>query len=222
MKTEGLIFNFLGDSITEGHSVADIAHNRFDNVLKEMCALKEVRNYGIGGTRIAYQHRASENAWWDLDFCGRAERMASDADVVVVFGGTNDYGHGDAPFGQMGDRDRSTFCGAVRCLIEILVRRYPNAKLIFMTPARRLGDEAPSNSSSRYVPGLPLKQYVDAIKEIAKDYPVAVLDMYEKLGIDPNQEADCLAYTAEGLHFNDAGHRKIAECLRDFLADLKV
>lgn len=220
MNTQGLIFNFLGDSITEGHSVEDIAHNRFDNVLKELCGLKEVRNYGIGGTRIAHQHRASVNAWWDLDFCGRAERMAQDADVVIVFGGTNDYGHGDAPFGQVGDTTRNTFCGSVRCLMEILVRRHPTAKLIFMTPARRLGDEKPSTSEHRYVPGLPLKAYVDAIKEIAKDYPFAVLDMYKKLGIDPNQETDRIKYTAEGLHFNNAGHRVIAERLCDFLAEL--
>ena len=57
MNTQGLIFNFLGGSIAEGHSVAGIAHNRFDNVLKAMCGLKEVRNYGNGGTRIAHQYR---------------------------------------------------------------------------------------------------------------------------------------------------------------------
>lgn len=93
-------------------------------------------------------------------------------------------------------------------------------KIIFMTPARRLNDEKPSESVHRYVPGLPLIHYVEAIKEIAKDYPVAVLDMYEKLGIDPNQEADRITYTSDGLHFNDMGHQRIAACLCDFLTEL--
>ncbi len=220
MNTQGLIFNFLGDSITEGHSVADIAHNRYDNVVKELCALKEVRNYGIGGTRIAHQTRPSANAWWDLNFCGRAERMEDGADFIVVFGGTNDYGTGDAPFGQITDTDRTTFCGAVRSLSEIIMRRHPDAKIVFMTPARRLGDETASQSVHRYVPGLPLRRYVEAVKDICKDYSIPVLDLYEKLGIDPNQEADRSAFTSDGLHFNDAGHQRIAACLRDFLAEL--
>lgn len=220
MKLQGLTINFLGDSITEGHSVEDIPNNRYDNVLKELCGLKEVRNYGIGGTRIAHQFRPSEGARWDLNFCGRAEKMNPDADVVVVFGGTNDYGHGDAPFGKTTDCDRGTYCGAVRWLMQRLCDMYPEATIVFMTPARRLGDMEPSTSVHRYYPSLPLKAYVDAIKEIAEDYPVHVLDLYETLGINPNLQEDREAYTAEGLHFNDAGHRKIAERLREFLMEL--
>lgn len=220
MDLNGLTINFLGDSITEGHSVADIPNNRFDHVLKVSCGLKEARNYGVGGTRIAHQFRPSAEARWDLNFCGRAEKMNPEADVVVVFGGTNDYGHGDAPFGKIGDRDRGTFCGAVRWLMEYLTDKYPEATIVFMTPARRLGDLEPSTSVHRYYPSLPLKAYVDVIKETAKDYPIAVLDLYAELGIDPNQGADRVAYTAEGLHFNDAGHRVIAEKLQEFLLAL--
>lgn len=220
MKLNGLTINFLGDSITEGHSVADILNNRFDNVLKASCGLKEARNYGVGGTRIAHQFRPSSEARWDLNFCGRAEKMHPEADVIVVFGGTNDYGHGDAPFGKLGDRDRGTFCGAVRWLMEYLTGKYPEATIVFMTPARRLGDLEPSSSIHRYYPSLPLKAYVDVIKETAKDYPIAVLDLYAELGIDPNQEEDRVKYTAEGLHFNDAGHQVIARKLQEFLTAL--
>lgn len=220
MELQGLTINFLGDSITAGHSVADIANNRYDNVLKAACGLKEVRNYGIGGTRIAHQFRPSPEARWDLHFCGRAEMMAPDADVVVVFGGTNDYGHGDAPFGEPGDRERGTYCGAVRWLMEYLVGKYPQAKIVFLTPARRVGDLEPSSSAHRYYPSLPLQAYVDVITETAKDYSIAVLDLYRELGIDPNREADRIAYTADGLHFNDAGHRVIAEKLQTFLMSL--
>ena len=108
MQLQGLTVHFLGDSITAGHSVADIANNRYDNILKVTCGLKEVRNYAIGGTRIAHQYQPSPEARWDLHFCGRAEMMAADADMIVVFGGTNDYGHGDAPVGQLGDCGRGT------------------------------------------------------------------------------------------------------------------
>ena len=42
MELKGKIIDFLGDSITEGHSVEDIPNNRYDNVLKRLCGLKEV------------------------------------------------------------------------------------------------------------------------------------------------------------------------------------
>lgn len=220
MELKGKIIDFLGDSITEGHSVEDIANNRYDNVLKRLCGLKEVYNYGIGGTRLAHQTKPSEKARWDLNFCGRAYDLYPEADVIVVYGGVNDYYHGDAPFGEVGDQTRETFCGSVAFLLSFLHETYPEAKVVFMTPAHCLNDSKPSASLHKPVPGYPLIKYVRAIEEIAKLHNVPVLNLYEKLPIDPNDPEDCQRYTAEGLHFNDAGHRIIAETLKSFLEEL--
>ena len=59
MELKGKIINFLGDSITEGAGVSNISGNRYDNRLKIMYELKEVYNYGIGGSRLAHQSVAS-------------------------------------------------------------------------------------------------------------------------------------------------------------------
>ena len=48
MKLEGRTVNFLGDSITEGSGVSNIAENRYDNRLKKMYNLKATNNYGKG------------------------------------------------------------------------------------------------------------------------------------------------------------------------------
>lgn len=53
-------------------------------------------------------------------FCGRLDEMDKNADAVVVFGGTNDYGHGDAPFGLFTDRTDETFYGACHTLMSEL------------------------------------------------------------------------------------------------------
>lgn len=217
MNLEGLTVCFLGDSITEGCGVRNIAANRYDNVLKELCALKTVHNYGIGGTRIAHQFQPSEEARWDLHFCGRAEKMELDADVVVVFGGTNDYGHGDAPFGALGDTDRGTYCGAVHWLMKRLVEMYPDKVIVFMTPARRVGDANASERPCKQGTGRPLKAYAEVICQTAKAFPVQVLDLYEQLGIDPNLQADRERYAPDGLHLNDEGHRILAGKLQTFL-----
>ena len=112
---------FLGDSITEGVGVADIPHNRYDNVLKSLLELDRTFNYGISGSRIAHQHKATADCpRFDLCFCGRAYNIDRSADVIVVFGGTNDYGHGDAAFGNYGDATPDTFCGGVRFLLTLL------------------------------------------------------------------------------------------------------
>ena len=60
-------------------------------------------NYGIGGTRIARQSKQSAEERWDKDFCSRVATMQDEADAVVVFGGTNDYGHGDTPLHRLNE-----------------------------------------------------------------------------------------------------------------------
>ncbi len=215
MELKGKIISFLGDSITEGCGVADIQNNRYDNRLKSMCELSEVYNYGLGGTRFAYQSKPSESPQYDLYFCGRASRLNLLSDIIVVYGGVNDYLHGDAPFGSMGDSEPTTFCGATRFLMEYIKAVYPNAKLVFMTPSHCNGDNVPSENS-----GKPLSAYVEIIKETGKLFEVPVLDMHENLGIDPNNQLDKETYTYDGLHFNDAGHEYIAKALEKFLREL--
>ena len=109
MQLKGIKANFLGDSITEGVGVPS-PEFAYWNVLKEKFGLAEARGYGIGGTRIARQHTPTANRpQFDRDFCSRVGEMNPDADLVVVFGGTNDFGHGDAPIGTSADRTPDTF-----------------------------------------------------------------------------------------------------------------
>lgn len=220
MELKGKKIAFLGDSITEGVGVTDRANCRYDNRLKAMCGLAATYNYGIGGTRLAHQGNPSEKPSHDLCFCGRAYDLAPDADVIVVFGGTNDYGHGDAPIGKMGDSTPATFYGAVDFLLSFLKQTYPAASVVFMAPARRLGDESVSTRSEKTPDALPLLAYVEIVKEVCAAHGVPCLDLYRTLGINPNNEDERTAYAPDGLHFNDAGHAFIAQRLKDFLEAL--
>ena len=225
MNMKDFKINFLGDSITEGHGVTDIANCRYDNRLKEMCQLSAVNNYGIGGTRIAHQTQPSEKPRYDLCFCGRAYNMDPTADMVVVYGGVNDYIHGDAPFGQIGDTTPATFCGGVYFLMSFLRENYRDKPVVFMTPARcflrgELDDLKPSIHPGKHINGKPLRAYVDVILETAKKFDIPALDLYNELGLDPH-DPECYAnYTIDGLHFNDAGHAFIAQRLKDFIESI--
>ncbi len=213
MEIKGLKVNFLGDSITEGHGVS-CRENIYWSVLKREYGLSEARGYGIGGTRIARKTNPSENPRYDLDFIQRYADMNDDADVVVVFGGTNDYGHGDAALGQFSDRTEYTFYGACHLLFEGMINKYPEATIIVMTPLHR------SNEQNARVGFEPLKTYVDVIKEVAEYYSLPVLDLFATSGIQPNLPIIKERYCPDGLHPNDAGHKIIAKRLAGFIGSL--
>ena len=136
MELKGKTIDFLGDSLTEGLYLKDNG-NRYDNYIARTCGLKKANNYGIGGTRIAFQSRPSEKAKHDLDFCGRCYLMDPDADIIVVFGGTNDYGY-NTPLGDENDKTDVSFYGALYEMLTGLKAEHPKAVIVFMTPLHRV------------------------------------------------------------------------------------
>ena len=224
MNIQGWKVNFLGDSIAEGAGVADQS-NRFDNRLAAMCGLAAANNYSVGGTRLAHQIHPSETPRYDLCFCGRVYNMDTTADMVIVYGGVNDYIHGDAPFGELGDTTPATFCGGVYFLMNYLRQTYPGKPIIFMTPARcflrkEVDDRITSTHARKRPGGKPLLAYVEVILETAKQFDIPVLDLYHNLDLDPHDPQCFETYTMDGLHFNDAGHGILAQKLKDFIEAL--
>ena len=211
MELKGLTINFLGDSITEGHGTT-APEKVYHQLIKEKYGLKKAYNYGIGGTRIARQIVPAEvNTKHDLTFELRADVMNRNADAVVVFGGTNDFGHGDAPFGTPEDSGIYTFCGAVNSLINKLRGDFPQAKIIFMTPLHRLSESEPSMPDSKT-----LEDYVCAIREICKRQDIALIDLFEINPLDPTDKE----LVPDGLHPSDKGHSIMADVVAKELLKL--
>lgn len=217
MELKGKKINFLGDSITEGHGVSNPA-NFFENRLLVTEGLAAARNYGIGGTRIAKQNQPTEPQW-DRYFASRVDEMDPDADIIVVFGGTNDYGHGDAPIGKFEDRTPDTFYGALHVLYRKLFEKYSDSLIVVMTPTHRLNEFSPRGDGFKE-PTLPLAGYVQIIKEVANYYSLPVLDLFACSGFNPDVPILREKYIPDGLHPNDEGHRLIAERLAGFLKTL--
>ena len=213
MDIAGKKIVFLGDSITEGVGVTD-QENRYDRRIAREYGVITV-NCGISGTRLAHQHKASDCPRFDLCFCGRTYDLDKDADIIVVFGGTNDYGHGDADFGLYGDKTPATFCGAAHFLMNNLCALYPNAKIVIMTPCHRENDAKPTAPGKKV-----LVDYVDELVKEAKDHNVTLIDLYRTLPIDPNDPVQKTEYANDGLHLNDKGHGLLAEVLMKTLKTL--
>ena len=219
MELNGKKINFLGDSITEGACLEDWNNVYWMRLGRETGAT--VRGYGIGGTRIAPRlnpERPGEEGFAQY-FGSRVASMDPDADLIVVWGGTNDFGHGDVPLGTMADRDNTTFYGALHCLYRDLWEKYPQAQIIVMTPLHRVGEHDTLNEHGN--PAIaPFKVIRDTIIEVAAYYSFPVVDLYAISNLNPEIPAVREMFMPDGLHPNDAGHERIFSRLLGFLKAL--
>lgn len=204
---------FLGDSITQGAG-AESVDDMYTTVLCRMLDATEL-NYGVGGTRIAAQRSPSANPSYDEYFLQRARKMDRNVDFLFVFGGTNDFGHGDAPFGHDGDISDYTFCGALNNLLQWLTDNYPRQKICFVLPLNRYNQDSRHGAGNK-LDGEPLVVYRDKIAEMCGHYGVDCIDICD-IFPEPKTQGD--EYTVDGLQPNNHGHHMIAERLKKYLVD---
>lgn len=216
MDLQNKTINFLGDSITFGFGVNNLV-NCFVNILKHDCYLKNARNYGECATRIAYQKIPSDDPLIDRNFIMRTSEMDKDADIIVIFGGTNDFGHGDAPLDTGDNKDVYSFTGACHVLFQKIIERYPKALIVVVTPLHRIDEDNVFGDKPKEKPGGTLEEYVDIILKVAGYYALPVLDLYHISGLQPKIPIIKELYFFDGLHPNDNGHRIIANKIKKYL-----
>ncbi len=202
---------FLGDSITAGAGLSS-AECAFPALVGKKLNC-EVKNYGVGGTRIARQRIPSENTDFDEDFLKRAEKMDKQADKVFVFGGTNDFGHGDALIGNVADDTPYTFCGALNCLIDFLAKIYGMEKIYFILPIHRKDEKNKrgENSCKKTDVGT-LGNYISAEKSVLKKRGVGYLDLRETIPVSKLKDL-----TIDGIHPKAEGHQRLAEAIVEYI-----
>lgn len=207
MKLTGKKLLFLGDSITEGTGV-EKAENIYLNRLKRMTGAAQALNYGIGGTSLA---RNKAKDWRTGAFVVRAQTLpeeAWDADVAFIFGGTNDYGIGDASFGQEDSSNPFEISGALNIMVHTLREMNAAMRMVMISPIHRQGENTPNP-----VTGQPLSAYVALLKAAAVRLQLPFCDLYDASLFDPEDPVQRRLYIPDGLHPNDEGHRLMAEML---------
>ena len=207
---------FLGDSITEG-CCASIEDKRYVNLIGQALDC-DVVNYGISGTRIAKQKEPSETPSFDQDFQQRVKLLDEDADVVIVFGGVNDYGHGDAELGTFENKDPYTFFGGLRVLIESLQEKYNQAKIIFILPLGMKDDNKLCGKGSIKC-NASLSDYVNIMRTVLNYYAIPYIDLFHKLPVPEKEDGN--EYFADVVHPNDKGHQWLADRIVEFLSKKK-
>lgn len=194
----------LGDSLTEGSNLENLENYQqysYPSVLKNILQAEEVYNLGIGGS--------SYGRYWDKAFVDRYQEIPQDVDVILVMGGTNDgFAASSKELGSLEEKQSRTFYGDVDELMRGLKRDYPNAKIIFATPLPNVLHDY-LRSQRDYL--LPQSVYADAVKELAAQYQIDVIDLYNSNFLDTHDAQVISTYMPDGVHGNPAGYQILAE-----------
>lgn len=181
--------NFLGDSITVGRgatagSIIDYSYVDYTSKILNC----DFVNYGIGGSTITagtYGYYPMSERYVDM----------GEADIIFVFGGTNDFRYKPAPLGSPGDMDKDvSFYGALNTLIKGLMEKYPNSRILFSTPLQCYKDRDVNTHNQV------LKDYVDAIKVRCENYSIPCLDLWASGNLCPNIPVEKINKIYDGLH----------------------
>ncbi len=194
----------LGDSITEGSNLEDMEDYRqyaYPARLKEILKAKSVTNLGIGGSSIG--------RYWDKPFVERYKEIPQDTDLILVMGGTNDgFCMTQEDLGTMEERKARTFIGDLDELMRGLKESYPDAEIVFATPLPNVLHDM-LRKERDYL--LPQGAIVAAIKQLAAEYEIPVIDLYNSNILDTHDAAVIYNYMPDGVHCNPAGYSLLAE-----------
>ena len=200
---------FLGDSITYGYALEN-KENKYSTLVAKALDMTEV-NCGITGTLVA---KAGLNQTDEKDFLSRAH-LIDEADVAVIFGGTNDYFWSDKP---IAGEDDSYFAHAVQTLIDRVKEKRAGKVTLFVTPYPHNGignylggaqwrDSNRHDTDAKNYNGHTLKEYADVIVALCEENGIPCLNLFENFCFRWQE------HTCDGCHPNEVGHVLLAEAV---------
>lgn len=215
------VLDCFGDSTTWGDNGIDGGSQDISWVktFQDQIPFKEVRNYGIKGSRIAICDDRNDSFVERLP-----ELKVFDAQYMTIFGGVNDFQH-SVPMGSFSPSNENpkNFYGALNKIIRYLLSNYPDTTYVFMTPTKNNyhnpQKDYPTTLQANDL-GLHQSDYVDAIKEVAHFYSQPVIDLYNESGLTPFIPIN-KKFQPDGLHYSRLGYarlqRRIAHQLLQYL-----
>lgn len=218
---------FLGDSITAGVGTNFCFHQYIGLRYGWTCynygygGSGYVRNYpstggkmAVGETGMGYPiteaNKIAEN-----NFLARIASVPTEIDALVIFGGTNDWSHGDTI-------SAATFTQTVNDVLDYAQTTFGKIPIIVLGPIHRLNDDVPNSTTNKT-----LGDYSDIVKNACRDHGIKFIDLFAESGLNPanghNQE---LYFTRDdtsaldSIHPNHNGHVNMANIVGPVLNDL--
>lgn len=206
----------LGDSIS-----ADYYGNYpkwVTQLIEEGFFPASTNNNSIHATGFVAEYTAEGDV--DNNFLHRIEAVTEKEgyDLVVVFGGINDYIQ-NIPMGESGGDRTAAFVPAVDYFFSYLMENFPNARIVVLSPLRTYNVYA--NTAGHLQ-----TEYADYIRQVAKQYCLPVLNLTEESGFCPFYDSFKNRWTlipegyegGDGVHPNEAYQKDfLAPMIRGFL-----
>ncbi|MBQ6700400.1 MAG: SGNH/GDSL hydrolase family protein, partial [Oscillospiraceae bacterium] len=208
---------FVGDSITAGVGTTKLYYEYLDEALD----FGSVTAMGVSGSCMS---TASDYGTKNQPLITRYQNIPS-ADLIMIFMGTNDYGH-ETPLGTEEDTGDGTFYGALNVIVPALVEKHTASKIVFVTSLHRYGFGTSGILGTKFtydnIPngvGASLGDYVDALKTVCAENGVSVIDLFTECTLDPSDADVRTKYMPDGIHPNAAGHEVIAEIMESHIRE---
>ena len=205
----GITMYAMGDSYFGGSSLGKEA--TWVNMLGEKYGMDYI-NYGIGGSTM------SDYVTTNNPMVVRYKSMKKgDADIILLEGGRNDRTK-EVPIGDLESRDSKTFMGSINIMLDSMLKTYPNALIILVTPWNHKGTVATT--------GLSNVDYANAMRSIAEhrnDPRIVCLYAADSanVGVDMNNASFrskyCIAAN-DVSHLNLDGMKLVLPYLEQFIA----
>lgn len=205
---------FIGDSITYGANTD--SDNVYYKIINEMVGFSNVYADGVTGSCYSVTSNYGSTI---TPITQRYQNIPNDCDLIVIFAGSNDWGH-NTPIGTITDMTDISLYGALNTVISGVLEANPGVRLVLITPLHRWGFGDYTEDTGNNGQGYPLKAYVDAIKNCAEMWGVPVIDLFSTGCLNPRVSAIKTNYVTDGLHPNAKGHNILAKRILPMLEEL--
>lgn len=139
-----------------------------------------------------------------------AAESTIDADIVIVFGGTNDYRY-SVTLGTEGTENNTTFLGSLEIIKNAFVSKCPNAQVFFITPPKINDTSPPTGHDALH----PMVLYRAAIAGFCSKNGYNLIDGYMFPLLNPFNPTLKTRYQSDGIHQLPA----YAPILADYIAN---
>lgn len=183
---QGKTITVAGDSISTGGWVSTLGN----------MTGATINNLSVSGTTLT------------SGIISNVEEISDESDLIIVFGGTNDYWHKGVSIGTSAYED-GTYLGALNTILNTLKTEHSDAEYLFIFPY----DQTFSGSSSSEDFG---KGSLDDFRAAFIEFCTTNNVNYIDLGAT---EFDSSQHTSDGVHPNTAGHNIIAQEVYDYITN---
>lgn len=210
-KFEGKTVHLFGDGIIFGLGSSDIPNKSIPALLGSKYGMRVINNALGDATAGAYDDESLAERSLVTQI---ALDPMDDADYAIIMIGTHDWDSAKSDIGKDTSETDMHFKGALNIAIQHILAKNARTKILLVTPIFRsrikIGDGKNSDEFARN--DLYLKDFADAIKDIAEIYHLPCADLFNTSGINKYCSA---GYLKDGLYLNDAGQKLVADKIMD-------